>query len=84
MAVSNEFPDGITHYTESLAIIPVHWPNGRMECQFCAEWFGMRRIDGREVFWCSLAPKLGKTDNFLSNPRTRPEWCPLRDKEGDE
>lgn len=75
------FEGGIDFYETDYAQIPVHWPNGERRCAFCYDWFKSKRVDGIDVFWCSLAPLVGQRANHLADPHERPEWCPFKKDE---
>lgn len=63
--------NGILRYRSGYALIPVHFPEGRVNCANCC-WLRERPLRG--MCQCAL------TDVYLDTKelRTRPDFCPVQ------
>lgn len=68
--MANDFPQGVTYFTNGEIRLVVHFPENKVMCRYCP--FCRSESDlGR--FWCRL------TNNMIYNPNVPelPEHCPV-------
>lgn len=68
--MANEFPNGVSYFTEGMASVPVYFPEDRVCCRYCPF---CRAESDLNRFWCRL------TNDMIYNPfiPELPESCPL-------
>ena len=54
-----DFPNGVSYYTSGKAVIPVHFPEDKVCCQYC---MFCRTESELNRFWCRL------TNEMIYNP----------------
>ena len=69
--MANEFPNGVSYFTEGMASVPVYFPEDRVCCRYCPF---CRAESDLNRFWCR------QTNNMIYNPNVPglPEFCTIK------
>ena len=68
--MANEFPRGVSYFTEGVISLEIHFPESSVKCQHCPF---CRSESDLNRFWCRL------TSEMIYNPFAPelPEFCPV-------